>query len=137
MLAVVRLTNAERRFYTVIGPFLAKREVHKAIGSPPWDDDGKQWFAALDGNMVVGFAAAVVEGGKAVFCSDWIRAGDPHEKAARGLLMVERLAWAKSEAAIETAVATVGVADREAYTKAGFKATRETKNYSMMTKEFK
>lgn len=48
-------TNKDERFYPLMGPFLANREVEKEIGYKLYDDDDKEWFVALEGNKVIGF----------------------------------------------------------------------------------
>jgi predicted GNAT family acetyltransferase len=52
------MTNTSPSFYKTLGPFLARRHIAKEVGGPIWDDDGKQWWAALIGGEVAGFAAA-------------------------------------------------------------------------------
>ncbi|MEU0237757.1 hypothetical protein ABZ234_08700 [Nocardiopsis sp. NPDC006198] len=56
-LTITRLTNADREFYPVMGPFLANRDVVKFVGDKIWDDPGKTWFVAREGSDVVGFVA--------------------------------------------------------------------------------
>lgn len=51
---IVQLTNQDARFYLLLGPFLARREVEKEIGYRIYDDDGKVWFVALEGGTVIG-----------------------------------------------------------------------------------
>lgn len=56
---IIEITNKDSRFYKLLGPFLAKREIIKALGEPIYDDDDKHWFVALNANKeVMGFAAA-------------------------------------------------------------------------------
>lgn len=53
---LITLTNADKRFYPLVGPFLARRAVHKAVGGEIWDDDGKTWIVALTAaGAVTGF----------------------------------------------------------------------------------
>lgn len=52
------MTNTSPSLYKLLGPFLARRHIVKEVGGPIWDDDGKQWWAALVGGKVAGFAAA-------------------------------------------------------------------------------
>lgn len=129
-LRVERLTNKDRKFYQVLGPFLARRDVHRAIGCPPWDDDGKEWFVAFRGEAVAGFAAVAVSGGVATFCSDYTP-----DVVVRELLLRERQkAVRKSAEAVE---AVVSAADRDTYARNGFEVVRETKNFATMRKELK
>jgi hypothetical protein len=58
---LIVLTNADRGFYPTIGPFLARRDVHKAIGGVPWDDDAKTWLVLKDSKRgVMGFVAVAL-----------------------------------------------------------------------------
>ena len=52
---IIQLTNQDERFYPLLGPFLARREVEKEIGYRIYDDDGKVWFVALEDGRVIGF----------------------------------------------------------------------------------
>lgn len=52
---IVVLTNKDRRFYQLIGPFLARREIEKETGYKLYDDDDKEWFVAIDGDTAIGF----------------------------------------------------------------------------------
>ena len=52
---ILRMTNQDKAFYSIMGPFLARREIEKEIGYPIYDDDGKVWFIALKGKEVIGF----------------------------------------------------------------------------------
>lgn len=56
-LQLITLTNTDKRFYPVIGPFLGRREVHRAVGGVIYDDDGKTWIVARSGHKVAGFIA--------------------------------------------------------------------------------
>ena len=131
-LRVTRMTNRDPAFYPTLGPFLARREVHRAVGATPWDDDGKEWFVAALGGRVVGFAGVLVEGDKATFCSDYVVGGEA-ERGVRDALMRERVKWAGGRAKVAAAV--VSRLDRKTYEKAGFVAGRETVNYTVMRKE--
>lgn len=55
MLKIIRLTNRDPRFYPMLGPFLARRDVEKEIGYKVYDDDGKEWLIAVDDGQVAGF----------------------------------------------------------------------------------
>lgn len=52
---ILRMTNQDKNFYTLLGPFLARREIEKEIGYPIFDDDSKAWLVALKDKEVVGF----------------------------------------------------------------------------------
>lgn len=53
--SLIALTNKDARFYKLIGPFLGRREVHRAVGSAVWDDDDKTWLVITNGRKVEGF----------------------------------------------------------------------------------
>ena len=74
-LTIRKLTNRDGDFYTLIGPYLAHRTVHKELGGPPWDDPGKRWYIAVDpAGELLGFGAVTVEKAAITFCSSWVRA---------------------------------------------------------------
>lgn len=52
---IICITNKDQCSYSMMGPFLARREVEKEIGYQIYDDDDKEWFVALDDCVVVGF----------------------------------------------------------------------------------
>ena len=49
------LSNRDKDFYMLMGPFLANRKVETEIGYPIYDDDNKVWFLAFEGDEVIGF----------------------------------------------------------------------------------
>lgn len=65
-LTLRRVTNRDKAFYPLMGPFLSRRAIVKEIGAPIWDDDNKTWYVALDGRNVAGFAAVRDDGDKGV-----------------------------------------------------------------------
>jgi GNAT superfamily N-acetyltransferase len=44
---IIRMTNADPRFYHLVGPFLARRAIAKELGGPLWDEDAMRWFIAV------------------------------------------------------------------------------------------
>lgn len=56
---IVKLKNRDPEFYSLMGPFLARRDVEKEIGYRIYDDDNKEWFVAREsedvGGDVIGF----------------------------------------------------------------------------------
>ncbi len=66
------ITNEDPNFYTLMGPYLSKREIVNTLGGPVWDDAGKVWCVATEQDRVCGFGAVVIMGDKAHFCSDYI-----------------------------------------------------------------
>lgn len=43
---ITALTSDDPDFYPLIGPFLANRDVFRAVGDKIWDDPGKTWLVA-------------------------------------------------------------------------------------------
>ncbi|MCB9441191.1 MAG: hypothetical protein H6523_13195 [Mycolicibacterium sp.] len=52
---LITLTNADPRFYELVGPFIGRRDVHRAVGSAVYDDADKTWLVVLIGGEVAGF----------------------------------------------------------------------------------
>lgn len=52
---IIEMTNKEANFYNIMGPFLANRAVEKIVGYQLYDDKGKKWIIAMEGDTVVGF----------------------------------------------------------------------------------
>lgn len=126
---ITTLTNQDKDFYPVLGPFLARREVVAAVGGPVWDEDGKVWFVAQQGKKVVGFAALEIKGQQALFCSDYA----PEQPNVAAALLEVRLAYLAGKATAATAV--VNNAEIEEYAAAGFHpcpSSKPMKNYTKM-----
>lgn len=43
---LLNLTNRHPDFYSLVGPFLSRREIVGELGTPVWDDDDKKWTVA-------------------------------------------------------------------------------------------
>lgn len=56
------ITNKDKDFYSLLGPFLAKREISKELGSFIYDDDNKIWFVYRNKifRRVFGFASIFI-----------------------------------------------------------------------------
>ncbi len=121
---IVALDNRHQDFYAVMGPVLSRREIVAELGSPTWDDDGKEWLVALpeDSPAPLGFVA---KRGRSI-CSFYVSPG------ARGL--------AVGYALLRRAVATWPNADRATATdssvslfeRVGFTETRKRGRYHVM-----
>lgn len=73
-LTIVQMGNTDRRFYPLMGPFLARRQVQREMGGRLWDDDGVWWFLAVRGDgAVAGFCAAHPGGRRVRFRSAYVR----------------------------------------------------------------
>jgi ribosomal protein S18 acetylase RimI-like enzyme len=76
---IQRITNEHADFYVLMGPFLAKRAIAKEIGDGVladgviWDDDGKQWFIAMQEDEVAGFATMLPKSkGRYLLCEAYV-----------------------------------------------------------------
>ncbi|HBF84953.1 MAG TPA: hypothetical protein DD420_35005 [Streptomyces sp.] len=83
---LTRLTNSDPAFYATLGPFLARREVHKALGGVPWDEDTKTWFVLADHEGVVAFGAVTQGARRTLLESLYIARPDAAPDAATRLI---------------------------------------------------
>lgn len=63
---IVRKTNKDSDFYSLLGKFLARREVEKEIGYKIYDDDEKTWIIDIENGEVRGFCY-VMEKSKGIY----------------------------------------------------------------------
>lgn len=71
-----RLTNTDGDFYLLVGPLLSRRSIVAELGSPVWDDEGKVWHVAVNGE---GEVFGMVGRTDSEICSMWVvpdRRGD-------------------------------------------------------------
>ena len=54
---VIHITRDDPSFYTLLGPLFGSRAVARELGSPLWDDPGKEWLVAMHGRQVIGVCA--------------------------------------------------------------------------------
>jgi hypothetical protein len=128
---LIVLTNTDRRFYPTLGPFLAKRDVHKALGGVPWDDDTKSWLVLKDAKRgVMGFCAVALHGnGRTNVESLYLE--DPTWKRVAS----ELVGHAADRFGRTTDLhAVVRFEFEYAYTEAGFTRTGETKEFARLTR---
>jgi GNAT superfamily N-acetyltransferase len=71
-LKIVRMFNKDENFYSVMGPFLSRREIVAELGNPIWDDPEKEWFIAYQGSQMVGFAALRKKGRQTLLVSSYV-----------------------------------------------------------------
>lgn len=116
------LTNTDLRFYPLLGPYLARRDLVTALGGPLYDDPGKHWWVAFEGEAMMGFGAVVVQGRAAHFCSDYVLP-EYRRQGLHARLIAERLTWSHDHARRATATATI--AGAFGYRQAGFTETRK------------
>ena len=67
-----RITNTDKEFYKIMGPFISRREIVKELGYNIWDDDNKNWFVAIKNDKVCGFVAAIARNNSIIFCNDYV-----------------------------------------------------------------
>lgn len=119
------LTNTDRDFYRLVGPFLGRRDVHKQVGGPIYDDEGKTWIVATDGRHVAGFigirSGARIQGAVAESCY----LADPDDTDLLGVLIRAAVASVSP-----TPVHATVRRDREkTYTAAGFVVASTTNGF--------
>ncbi len=128
------LTNTDERFYPLLGPYLARRDIVTALGGPLYDDPGKLWVVVFDGEKLAGFGGLVINGDEAHLCSDYVLP-EYRRQGIHSWLIAERLSYAQRQAKHATATATI--AGSFGYRKAGFveaKARRPMKNFLRLEK---
>lgn len=67
------MTNRDEAFYPTLGPFLGRREVHRELGGPIYDEDERTWYVALERGRVAGFCSAKATSAGAVYQSAYVR----------------------------------------------------------------
>lgn len=75
LLEIVSMMNKHPDFYRLVGPFLARREIAKEIGTPYepfWDEDEKIWFLALHNKQVIGLATMLPKSYGFLFCEAYV-----------------------------------------------------------------
>lgn len=128
-LSLVRLTNADRQFYPLLGPFLARRDVVKAVGGPIWDEDTKTWLVLRDGKTVMGFVAVATRGNRTIVESLYV--ADP----TWARVASELVGAAVQAFGAQPLHATV-IRDRApAFTAAGFRLAGETNGFVKLYRE--
>lgn len=90
-LTLRRLTNRDRSFYNIMGPYLSRRHIVKEVGGHIWDEDTKTWYVALDGRQVAGFCAARDDGSSVRFQSAYT-VPDYRRQGVYRTLFIARLA---------------------------------------------
>lgn len=54
---VKTLSRKNKDFYRLLGPIFGSRKVAKEIGINVYDDSDKEWFVAMDGEVLIGLAS--------------------------------------------------------------------------------
>lgn len=122
-ITLTEMTNQDKRFYPTMGPFLANKDVHKALGGVPWDEDTKTWIVAKRGRKVVGFCA-INQGSKRTLLESLYAVDDnPEVIATLVAAAVERYGHDRD---LHTTVRT-DIVDH--YTNTGFAVAKEKTNF--------
>jgi GNAT superfamily N-acetyltransferase len=130
------MTNKTPKFYSTLGPFLARREIAKELGSPTWDDDGLTWFVAKrfvarKGSVVLGFCALDQDGEKAELRSSYVRP-EYRKDGVYTALFEARIAAIQKPCRIRSVVRAAAV---PVFKKHGFRETKKTKNFHTMERD--
>jgi hypothetical protein len=125
-LRIVKITNQNDRFYATLGPYLSRCEIVKELGSPVWDEDGKEWFVAYRGSKLVGFAARRPSGKHTALVSAYVLPEHRKAKVYVSLLHARVDGFDGHLRAIATAGAV------PALKRAGFKATAKRGRFTVM-----
>lgn len=64
--------HEDAELWPLIGPFIASREVVKALGGPVFSDQQTAWWVATDGDEVVGWASVQEAKGAYWLASAWV-----------------------------------------------------------------
>lgn len=129
---ILTMTNTHPDFYRLAGPFLSRREIAKELGGPVWDEDGKMWFLAMDGEKAVGFATMTVKNTNISFDEAYVWPAYRNQ-GIHTALIEERLAHCPPGSTIELLIFNKSVNE---YKQRGFSVKREVgKTYTIMTKK--
>jgi hypothetical protein len=125
---ITELTNDDPDFYPVLGPYLARRAVHKQVGDTIWDDDGKTWLIARTRNgTVAGFCGVITRGKKTLLESLYVT--DEEDTTTAAALITRATKNFGHDRHLEVIVRHALV---PAHTAAGFTVTQELKNFTKM-----
>lgn len=133
---VLTMTNKTPKFYSTLGPYLARREIAKELGAPVWDDDDLAWFVAKrfvarKGSIVLGFCALEQDGEIAELRSSYVRP-EYRKDGVYTALFEARLAAIKRPCRARSVVRSAAV---PVFKKHGFAETKTTKNFHTMERD--
>jgi GNAT superfamily N-acetyltransferase len=120
---VTEMTNTDEGFYSLVGPWLSRREIVDELGGPVWDDDDKFWIIAHNDEGLLGMVAVR---GKTV-CSLYVAPG--HRGQLAGTTLVLRLVLRRGSENLR-AVATD--ASLGLFKECGFKERRRKGRYHLL-----
>ncbi|MFJ5122376.1 hypothetical protein [Kitasatospora sp. NPDC088548] len=130
---LLTLTNEDERFYPLLGPLLARRTVHKALGGyAPFDDDGKTWIVARDpAGRTLGFVGLTPRATTKDLHVESLYVA-PGERAALYTLLLRAAVRAADGRALH---ATAARARRDHFLAAGFTHIPFTEKFDKFTRE--
>lgn len=128
MTKLVELTNTDPAFYGLLGPFLARREVHAALGGVPFDDDTKTWIVLKKGTTVLGFCAVNQMRRRTLLESLYLTPGHEHRAGELVRAAVDRYGYDRD------LHATVRYALAGAHTEAGFHRVKDLTNFTVLVR---
>jgi len=126
------MTNRDRRFYPLLGPFLARRAVIAAIGAPPYDDAQKTWCIARCEQGVLGFVGLRVKTSTANIVSLYVL--PRYRRSSIGTHLLERCCREAMAAGCTMLTAVARKASISLFLNAGFTVRQELVNYVKVVK---
>lgn len=124
------MTCYDPDFYSVMGPFLSRREIVKEIGGPIWDEPDKVWFVRTCPAGIAGFSALQVRGQTAYLLSSYTLPAYRRQGIYTELLQ-ERLAFARKEGC-SAACVTATAMSQPMLLAAGFREVGKRGRYTKM-----
>ncbi|NBZ96441.1 MAG: GNAT family N-acetyltransferase [Proteobacteria bacterium] len=116
------MNRSDKDFYRHFGPVFGSRDVAKQVGVHPYDDEDKNWIAAFDGKRMVGWVSV-----RGRLVSDCFVVESYRKKGLFAALLKQAVAIHGGRL---RAVCTKSSAP--AFSKAGFKKTKSSKNFVWM-----
>ena len=126
---VLSIDGTDRKFYSILGPFLGDREIIKELGSPIYAENEKRWFVAMDENqMVMGFVGLKPMVNNKMALSSFYVIPQNRNQGIGGRLMSVLVDYAQNK----TITATVRGRAKRIFLSHGFTIIRKSRNYIFM-----
>lgn len=123
--SIRKMTRDDARFYEYFGPVFGSRQIAKEVGIHCYDDDDKTWFAAFRGRSLIGWLSV-----RGNLVSDCYVVPEHRGQHIFDGLLSSAISWHKGPLRAVCTAASV-----PAFKKAGFLATRKTKNFTAMERK--